>query len=137
MELTVDRVAAYMAEGAAHGRRGVSRLLHGEVAELPGDADRSTAAANFLAYVMYTVQLANGLHPQSSVDFVPGDDRGSELAREFLTAGTVEVCCDYCGQLMTAAMARAAAAQMIAVHGDSAANAHWEALSLALSGPPF
>ena len=129
---------AALGEGAAHGRRAVARALGGQAPGQPAalDADRSLAAANFLGYLMFTMQLAHGLHPRSAVDFVTGQDRGDELARGFLIAGTVEVCCDYCGMLMEAAIINAAAAQMHAIHGDSAA-AQWETLSYALAGPPF
>lgn len=136
MEMTHTRapIPAYMAEGARHGRLAVASVLGGAVPSLVPGADQALAAANFLANVMFTVQIACGLHPRSSVDFVPDDDRGGELARGFLTAGTVEICCDYCAGLMTGSMAAAAARQMTAVHGEQAATTAWEALSAALTG---
>src|SRR5580704_5580188 len=144
MEMTDTRhqLPAYLADGARHGRAAVAGLLTGPVpGTVPGPApqpaaDEAMAAANFLANVMFTVQIANGLHPRSSVDFVLGEDRGGELARGFVTAGTVEICCDYCAALMTGSLAAAAAYQMKALHGDGAAP-QWEALSYALTGPPF
>jgi hypothetical protein len=129
----------YMADGARRGRVAVTAVLGGTVPAdqvLAAGADEAMAAANFLANVMFTVQIANGLHPRSSVDFVIGEDRGGELARGFLTAGTVEICCDYCAALMAASLAAAAAYQMKAMHGDGAAP-QWEALAYALTGPTF
>lgn len=124
-------------DSARHGAGAVALALDGQAGKtLPLDGDQAVQAANFLAYTMYTVQIANGLHPKSSVDFLQDGDRGSELARGFLAAGTVEVCCDYCGQLMAAALSGAAAAQMTAIHGDQAAG-QWQNLTYALAGPPF
>ena len=130
--------AGRMLEAARHGCRAVTEVLTG-VRALPGtrpDTEQAMAAANFLGYAMFTVQIANGLHPRSAADFVPGEDRGAELARQFINAGTVEVCCDYCGYLMADSLAQAAASQMRAIHGDQAAG-QWEALCYALTGPPF
>lgn len=124
-------VTRAMVSGARRGSDMVGLMLDGAAPPPVTDHEQAMAAANFLGYLMFTVQLANGLHPRSSVDFAIGDDRGSELARGFLTAGTVEICCDYCGQLMTEALAGAAAAQMRAVHGLAAA-AQWRNLTLAL-----
>ena len=140
MDMTAERPApaARMLEAARHGCRAVTEVLSG-VPVLPGarpDAEQALAAANFLGYAMFTVQIANGLHPRSATDFVPGEDRGGELARQFIEAGTVEICCDYCGHLMADALAQAAAAQMRAIHGE-AAHPQWESLCYALTGPPF
>lgn len=129
---------SYMTEGAGHGRASVTAIL-AEAPFRPGPigAEHALAACNFLANVMFTAQIANGLHPRSAADFAAGEDRGSVLARAFLAEATVEVCCDYCGGLMATAMAAAAAGQMKAIHGRLAAD-QWAALTFALIGnPPF
>jgi len=131
VEMTAERPAR-MLDGARAGRAAVTAGLTGEPYPLLGE-DQAMITANFLGYVMFTVQIANGLHPRTCDDFVPGTDRGGELARGFLTSGTVEVCCDYCGQLMAEALAGAAAAQMRAIHGPQARD-QWDALMYALAG---
>jgi hypothetical protein len=135
MEMTDTRpVPAYMADGARSGQLAVASVLAGATPGLVPGADQAMASANFLANVMFTVQIANGLHPRSSVDFVPGEDRGDELARGFITAGTIEICCDYCAGLMAGSLAAAAGRQMTAVHGDQA-GPQWQALAIAMTGP--
>ena len=135
MEMTDTRpVPAYMADGARSGQLAVASVLAGTTPGLIPGADQAMAAANFLANVMFTVQIANGLHPRAAVDFVPDESRGGELARGFITAGTVEICCDYCGGLMAGSLAAAAARQMNAVHADQAAR-QWEALAAAITVP--
>lgn len=135
MEMTAEyTVKSRMLDGARAGAGAVTARLGGEPCP-PLDSEQAMAAANFLGYTMFTVQIANGLHPRTCDDFVAGEDRGSELARGFLTSGTIEICCDYCGYLMAAGMAAAAAAQMRAIHGPQAAE-QWQALMYALTGPP-
>jgi hypothetical protein len=136
MEMTETRHdVPGMLDGARLGRAAVLAVLSGEPVPLL-DGEHAMTAANFLGYVMFTVQIANGLHPRASTDFLPGQDRGSALGRAFLASGTVEVCCDYCGQLMTEALAGAAATQMRAMHGPQAGE-QWAALAYALTGPPL
>jgi len=135
---TAFPVPSYMIDGARRGRAAVAGALGAGIPGfvVPGDADESMAAAGFVAHLMFTVQLANGMHPRSCTDFVLDETRGGDLARGFLTAGTVEICCDYCAGLMVASLTMAASQQMRALHGDQAAY-QWEALWLALTGPPF
>ena len=137
--MTTEQAAptAQLMEAARQGSRAVSEAMTG-VPKLHGrpDGEQAIGVANFLGNVMFVTQIANGLHPRSAADFVTGEDRGAELARGFLTAGTLEICCDYCGYLMTAALAHAAAAQMRKIHGDGA-HPQWESLCYALTGPPF
>lgn len=127
---------ARMLDGARTARTAVSKMLGPDYGFELVQAPHAEAVTSFLGYLMFTAQLANGIHPRSAVDFVPGEDRGSELARGFLTAGTVEVCCDYCAQLMATAMAAAAASQMQAIHGHDHAPAQWDNLTGALNGQP-
>ena len=127
-----SQVPAYMAEGAQTGGRAVMTVLAGQRPDLRAGKDHARAAASFISYVMYTVQMANGLHPSSAIDFLPGDGRGEDLARGVLTTGTADICCDYCGQLMAEAITGAAASQMHAVHGPAAAE-QWDMLMHALT----
>ena len=127
-------------DAATQGRVAVGSALNGSPVPASASADQALTVANFLAYVMFTVQLANGLHPRSAVDFILDETRGGALACQFLTEGTIEICCDYCGELLAASMAAAASHQMRAVHVSQAAE-QWDALMVALTGvvprPPF
>lgn len=136
MEMTDQHVVNRLLDGARLGRAAVTAELTGEPYHPPADYDLIMSAANFLGYTMFAVQIANGLHPRTGTDFVSGDGRGAALARSFLASGTVEICCDYCGELMTQALTGAAAAQMRTLHGDQAPS-QWESLMFALTGPPF
>lgn len=126
---------ARLLDGARLGRAAVTAVLTGEPFGPFLDEEHAVAMANFLGNVMFTVQIANGLHPRTATDHLPGEGRGADLARGFLASAVVEVCCDYCGQLMTEALAGAAAAQIRAIHGAQARE-QWEALMYALTGPP-
>lgn len=130
--------AARTLGGARHGRAAVTRILRGEVPVIALiDGEHAEATTSFLGHVMFTTQYANGAHPRTAADFLLTDDRGSDLARRFLTDGTVEVCCDYCGQLMAWAMAAGVASQLQAIHGTDRAADQWDALGYAMTGPPF
>ena len=143
MDMMIEQppeVTGRLMDAAMQGHAAVGSALNGSPVPASDSADQAMTVANFLAYVMFTMQLANGLHPRSAVDFILDETRGGVLARQFLTEGTIEICCDYCGELLAASMAAAVSHQMRAVH-VSRAPQQWDALMIALTGigaePPF
>lgn len=123
--------------GARYGSGLVTAILAGEAVPDPEETGAmAPTAATFLAHVLFLTRIAAGDDPHQSAALLAGNDRGTELARRFLGAGTVQVCCDYCEGMMTGALARAAAVQMIGLHGEAIAVAAWAQLERAILPPP-
>jgi hypothetical protein len=112
----------YLAGGSRWAGDLVAAVLAGDPVPDPkdGDGDMAMTGATFLAHVLFTTQVATGADPHQARALLGDQGRGPELARRFLGAGTVQVCCDYCGGLMVAALAAAAAGQMSSLHGELA-----------------
>lgn len=124
----------YLADGSRYADRLVRLILaDGDVPE-PGDGDGDLAmsAATFLAHMLFLAQMASGADPHRASALLQEKGRGPDLARRFLGAGTVEICCDYCGGLMVTALAAATAGQLGQLHGSAEAPRHWDALAAAI-----
>jgi hypothetical protein len=129
-----DSLPWHAAVGAADACFAVTRILQGEppaIPDGPGE-DRAENGVVFLGQLLFAVRLANGINPRA--DTLPGTGRGTELARQFLANGQVEVCCSHCGSLMLHSVAQVMAALMERLH-DRAAISHWQALAAAVGLP--
>lgn len=127
--------APFSADGTRIGREAVAGQLTGVDAIAGLNLGQYIAAAQFISYVMFTVQLANGDHPRTASEFIPGEGRGQSLARGLLEDGVAPLCCDYCAYLMALALSLAAAKQMAVIHGTTDAARQWHQLTYALAGP--
>jgi hypothetical protein len=134
--MTRAPVPPHLADGARHASYLVTAILAEErVMPMPESGEHAMAGATFLGQLMFAMQLANGGDPRQARQLLAGDGRGAELAHAFLAAGTVEICCDYCGSLMLLSLAAAAAALLTGLHGPGRAEQAWQALAAALMPP--
>lgn len=130
----------YLAPGARYAAGLVAAVLeHAEQLPPPPPSEVIMAGCTWLGQLMFAVQLGGGADPRAARELLIGGDRGADLARQFLSAGSVEVCCEYCGALMAASLAGAAGQQLAALHGPAEAPRAWQALTAVIlpGEPPF
>jgi len=128
----------HLADGARHASYLVTAILAGErVMPVPESGEHAMAGATFLGQLMFAMQLGNGTDPRQARQLLAAEGRGAELARGFLAAGSVEICCDYCGSLMLLSLAAAAAGLVGELHGPGRGLGAWQALAGALMPPGY
>lgn len=131
-ELTEQQVGGFPA-AVRRASDLVSFLLDGaDVSDLPSQypapAEEIGAALGWLSSTTAHLAVVRGISPASLV--CPGEDRGAKYASEFFTYGHYTCCCDHAASVALVGTARATAAFLARVHGDSAGQVWRSYLSI-------